>query len=620
VTPRVAIIGAGLAGLSAADRLLARNFEVVLIDAGHQAGGRLCTRTVDFAPGRTAAFDLGPQVLYARAHDSTLATSLGRIRELAHRIGRRELLQTRQIGRIGMRDETVGLLPPSGLAVSGGMRELVFGLLARHHTVIDYRDHTRAERIERSRDGVKVHTRSLRDGFEDVVHAHIVIVTAPVPQSLELLASSSLVLPDDLLASLRGIEYTRCFALHGLFAGRGTLPPGGVWLAEGPLEWIVDNQRKGVSSSGPAITALTPPEWSAEFWDEPDERVMSLLLGALSSWVGSPLPEAMPILHRWRYAKPVNPLKTLCAFVRDSSLVLAGDGFAAGAADPVDAAIISGEAAAARSAAHFTVLSRQDDRLRALRPRRYTLEIAVSTVDEAIAAQSGGADRLEVSSGLEIGGLTPSLAAFLSIRQRVSLPLYVLLRPRAGGFHYSDWEFDVMVRDARTFLAEGAAGIVFGIFANGGIDRDRCRRLTDQAQQRAVFHRAFDLLPEPMATLDELIELGFERVLTSGHARTAESGSTRLAALVQHGGWQIEVLPAGNIRPDNVADLVRETRCEQVHSSARLPQPDIDLCDQPRFAQAMGCNERGYRSAISIEIVTGLRSELDRLARDQDEE
>jgi copper homeostasis protein CutC len=246
--------------------------------------------------------------------------------------------------------------------------------------------------------------------------------------------------------------------------------------------------------------------------------------------------------------------------------------------------------------------------------RRITLEIAVSTPDEAVLAAAGGADRLELCSGLEVGGLTPSLGTFQLVREAVEIPVHVLLRPRPGGFCYSDRELDTMTRDAESFMAAGSAGLVFGILTSDGtIDRNRCKTLIAIAGGRAVFHRAFDFLPDPLVALHELIDLGFARVLTSGGAATAELGIPRLVELVQHADWKIEILPAGNIRPGNVARIVTETHCTQVHSSARSLVADSMLAKSPDLTAGIGADATGSRFTTDIHLVAAMRAELDRL-------
>ena len=237
---------------------------------------------------------------------------------------------------------------------------------------------------------------------------------------------------------------------------------------------------------------------------------------------------------------------------------------------------------------------------------RHQLEIAVGTPDEAALAEAGGADRLELSSGLELGGLTPSLGLFRAVRDSTTLPVWVLLRPRPGDFTYSPREFDAIRADAELFLSDGAAGIVFGILNSaGGIEREGCCPLVDLAQGRAVFHRAFDFLRDPFQSLDELIDLGFRRVLTSGGAGASHADLAKLAALVKHAAERIEILPAGGIRPSNVVDLVRASGCDQIHSSARGAAPTA----RSELEAVMGAS-----TGTSEDIVRALRLQLDSLS------
>ncbi|QJW99658.1 copper homeostasis protein CutC [Frigoriglobus tundricola] len=609
MTPRVAIIGGGLAGLTAAHRLLARNIEVTVIDKGRHGGGRMCTRPVVLPDGRTARFDLGPPLLYTRVPGDPGATA-HRVIDLDNELPGPSLFTSRPVGRIGAPGEGAGPAPITGLTTTGGMRELPFRLIAAASGALHFQDHTLVERLERTELGWRVHTRSLRDGFESVASANALILTPPVPQTLELLQNSNIALPDALRDDLRGVAYSRCIAVYGTFDPVEPLHPGGVWLGDGPVEWICDNHRKDVSAVPGSITALTSPAWAEEHWDVPDELLLELLLPRLSAWVGSPTGPGSVWVHRWRWARPVSPVRAPCAVLRDHAAVLAGDGFAGQHADAVDAAVTSGEAAAHRTGGLLTALARRDTRYSVPRPPRYTLEIAVSTPAEAALAVRAGADRLELSCALEVGGLTPSIGLFRAVREWVEVPVYVMLRPRAGGFMYRHSELEIMWADAEAFLSEGASGIVFAALKDdGAIDHVRCRQFVERADGKAVFHRAFDFLSDPLAALDELIELGFERVLTSGGASTAETGTNRLAALVQHAGWQIEVLPAGSVRPHNVADLVRTTRCDQVHSAARVPADDPLLSAHPRLARGLGAP-----GELDERLVRGLRHELDRLA------
>src|SRR4051794_12099532 len=163
------------------------------------------------------------------------------------------------------------------------------------------------------------------------------------------------------------------------------------------------------------------------------------------------------------------------------------------------------------------------------------IEICVASVDDAVAAVAAGADRLEINSALSLGGLTPSSGLFAEARRRVSVPLIAMVRPRSGGFCYSDADFEVMLRDAESLLAAGADGLAFGVLTAGGeIDVDRCRKLREACGiAPAVFHRAFDVTPDPLAALDTLIDLGFTRVMTSGQAESASVGSALIAEIAR---------------------------------------------------------------------------------------
>lgn len=242
--------------------------------------------------------------------------------------------------------------------------------------------------------------------------------------------------------------------------------------------------------------------------------------------------------------------------------------------------------------------------------KRITLEVAVTTADEARLAVDAGADRLELCAALEVGGVTPSPGTFLEAGAAVRVPVYVLLRPRPGGFVYSDAEFATLKRDAEWFLSHVADGIVFGILTTDGqIDRDRCSELVWLARGKAVFHRAFDFLHDRPAALEELIDLGFERVLTSGGATTAIEGVEEIARLAHRAGGRIVILPGGGIRPENVANLLRVTGCDQVHASLRRPATDPILAANPRLAGQMGGGQ-----TTDAELARAMRAALDSFA------
>jgi copper homeostasis protein len=216
-------------------------------------------------------------------------------------------------------------------------------------------------------------------------------------------------------------------------------------------------------------------------------------------------------------------------------------------------------------------------------PDRVLVEICVASVDDALAAVDGGADRLELNCALALGGLTPSAGLFAEVRQRVSVPVIVMVRPRPGGFAHSDADMEVMLRDARSFVAAGADGLAFGVLRRDGtVDVERCRELRAVCGDReAVFHRAFDVTPDPFQALETLIDLGFTRVMTSGQAESALAGAYLIAELQQRSAGRIEILPAGGINSRTVAELVRRTGCDQVHASVRTTSSEPSVAARP---------------------------------------
>jgi copper homeostasis protein len=216
---------------------------------------------------------------------------------------------------------------------------------------------------------------------------------------------------------------------------------------------------------------------------------------------------------------------------------------------------------------------------------RVTVEICIASVDDAVAAAGGGADRVELNAALEVGGLTPSLGTLLEVRSAVSLPVIAMARPRPGGFCYSGAEFRTLRRDVDVALDHGADGVAFGLLTpDGRVDVRQCRQVVEQVGSRpggrfqgAVFHRAFDFTPDPLEALDTLIDLGIQRVMTSGQRRTAVEGADLIAALVRRAAGRIEILPAGGIRPGNAAALLARTGCDQLHASLRERRADESL-------------------------------------------
>ena len=173
--------------------------------------------------------------------------------------------------------------------------------------------------------------------------------------------------------------------------------------------------------------------------------------------------------------------------------------------------------------------------------RALVIEVCVDGVESAVAAQQGGADRVELCDNLVEGGTTPSLGMIEVARKHLAIPLHAIIRPRGGDFCYSDIEIEVMRRDIAQAKAAGADGVVFGVLTpDGVIDIGRTAELVAAARPMSVtFHRAFDMTRDPRLSLDDLIGLGIERVLTSGQAASAVEGLALISELLRQAGQRI---------------------------------------------------------------------------------
>jgi copper homeostasis protein len=247
---------------------------------------------------------------------------------------------------------------------------------------------------------------------------------------------------------------------------------------------------------------------------------------------------------------------------------------------------------------------------------RVLLEICCGCAEDAIQAGIGGADRVELCSALFLGGLTPSAGSLGVLTQQPFGPeVMAMVRPRAAGFCYSQVEMEVMKRDAELLLAHGADGIVFGVLrADRTVDVERCQEIHKIAAGRqTVFHRAFDVVPDPIRALEELINLGFTRVLTSGQQASAPQGSKLIRELVDHARGRIEILPGAGIREDNVRQLLAETGCSQVHATAFRQLDDPSTEGSPiQFGSTENPSESAY-NRTDAGLVQRMRQVLDAL-------
>lgn len=206
-------------------------------------------------------------------------------------------------------------------------------------------------------------------------------------------------------------------------------------------------------------------------------------------------------------------------------------------------------------------------------PRRTIIEIAANSVRSAIAAQEGGADRVELCEFLEGGGVTPSFGTISLCRDKLNIPLHVLIRPRIGNFVYSEEEREIMLRDISICQQLACDGVVIGALdADGHIDQDLCRRLIDATgDMRVVFHRAFDCVTDLQRNWLTLHQLGVHGLLTSGTKNSALEGAPQIAAWTQ-ANTDVEIIAGAGVTPNNVATLLQQSRAHAVHASAKQVQ------------------------------------------------
>lgn len=234
------------------------------------------------------------------------------------------------------------------------------------------------------------------------------------------------------------------------------------------------------------------------------------------------------------------------------------------------------------------------------------VEICLEDIEGAFAAESCGADRIELCAGLAQGGITPGIGTVGTVLARVRhIGVQVLIRPRGGDFVYSRFELDAMCADIRAVRDLGSPdGVTVGfaigaLTPQGTIDRLAVKQLLVACEGApATFHKAFDATTNLVATLDELAELGVGRVLTSGGRATALDGASRLARLVERAAGRIEILAGGGVRPGNVVELVARTGVREVH--LRAP---VDLPSAARFRNPELDYDRGSRTVTSGALV-----------------
>lgn len=234
------------------------------------------------------------------------------------------------------------------------------------------------------------------------------------------------------------------------------------------------------------------------------------------------------------------------------------------------------------------------------------IEICVDSPEGVIAARDGQANRVELCDNLFEGGTTPSIGAMKMARRVGGIALHVIIRPRGGDFLYSVVEFDTMRTDIEAARTSRVDGIVIGLLtADGNIDKERTAELVTLARPMSVtFHRAFDVCRDPFASLEDLIEIGVDRVLTSGQQADAVSGAETIQKLVEAAGDRIVVMACGGLDETNIADVIAKTGVSEVHFTAfETVESEMEFRNQ---SVAMGSEDAGseyVRQVTSAEKV-----------------
>lgn len=202
---------------------------------------------------------------------------------------------------------------------------------------------------------------------------------------------------------------------------------------------------------------------------------------------------------------------------------------------------------------------------------KYVLEACVDSVESALAAVKGGANRLEVCANLVIGGTTPGISQFRQIREMCDVPLHVLIRPRYGDFLYTDHEFKTLVEDVEMFCDIGADGVVTGCLrADGSLDTDRMKILREKSGgAHLTLHRAFDVCRDPYEALDQAIELGVDTILTSGQQETCMQGKELIEKLIAKAGTRIHILIGSGVNAETIACFIEGMNARNFHMSGK---------------------------------------------------
>ena len=239
----------------------------------------------------------------------------------------------------------------------------------------------------------------------------------------------------------------------------------------------------------------------------------------------------------------------------------------------------------------------------------YTIEIAVNDYPSAAAAVRGGADRIELCSALSEGGLTPSHGLIKKSLNDFDIPVFPIIRPRAGDFLYTDEEFEIIQEDVLFCKRSGCRGVVAGFLqADGNIDKERINLITNIAYPMQVtFHRAFDRCRDPFQALEDIIEAGCSRILTSAQRLTAIEGTDLIKQLIEAAKDRIIIMPGSGVRKENIKELAEKTGATEFHSSVKSLANRRMQFIHPTFAELQ---DEYTITSVDAEEVKALRKAL----------
>ena len=245
--------------------------------------------------------------------------------------------------------------------------------------------------------------------------------------------------------------------------------------------------------------------------------------------------------------------------------------------------------------------------------KNYTLEVCCGSVEDVLQAEKGSADRVELNSCLFHGGLTPSIGELITAKKLSKLPIMTMVRPRQGGFCYTDAEYRTALADAEMLLEHGADGLVFGFLnADGTLDAKRTKELARLAGKKTkVFHRAIDVMEDWRGALNQLIDIGIDRVLTSGQAPDVYYGAPVIREMIEFAQGAIQILPGAGVSLRNVERLVAETGCDQVHVAKFRSWTDTSTAANPEifYGGALYPPEERY-DVIDGDYIAAIRAKL----------